>query len=133
VIELSKSGWAGAIGVTGLFVQVALGFVLAGNHELYITFLLPHIFIGICGLALVGYLAWRAFSGTSGAVKLLYVVTLAFVFAQVALGFGILEVGYYELVMVHQYDAYAILFLLFVTEILLGGQKGKAAASDKPS
>jgi heme A synthase len=116
--------------VAGLFVQIFLGFAIAGNHELYSTFLLPHVFIGICGLALVAYLAWRALSGTPGAVRLLYLVTLAFVFAQVALGFGILEVGYYQLVTVHQDDAYAILFLLFVTEVLISGQKGKVAASD---
>jgi hypothetical protein len=129
VNELSKSAWAGAIGAAGLLVQIDLGFTLAGDHELYSTFILPHVIIGICGLALVAYLAWRAFSGASGTVKLLYLVTLTLVLAQVALGFGILEIGYYQLVMIHEGDAFAILAFLAITEALALRQKWKATAS----
>lgn len=115
--------------MAGLLVQIDLGLTLANDHELYSTLILPHVIIGISGLALVAYLGWRAFSGASGAVKLLYLVTFILVLAQVALGFGILEIGYYQVVMIHEGDAFAILVFLVVTEALASKRRWKATNS----
>lgn len=116
--RLNRPELAGAAGAAGLMVQIAMGFALADNHALISTLLLPHMIVGLSGLALVAYLAWRAFSWAPGHVRALYGATLAFVLAQAALGLGILVMGDLLAVMIHEADAIAILFLFAATEAL---------------
>lgn len=113
---IDRSELVGLAGVVGLLIQIAMGFALAGNHALIGTLLLTHMIVGASGLALVAYLAWRALSWAPGSVKALYAATLALVLVQVALGFSILSVGDYQLVMAHEAGAIAVLLLLAAAE-----------------
>lgn len=116
------------VGVAGLLFQIILGFTLANNHELFSTLILPHIVIGVGGIALAGYLAWRSFMGSSRGVKLLYGMTFVLVLAQVALGFEVLTVGTYLLVMSHEAVAFTILVFLAASEAFALRQVRKVPA-----
>lgn len=124
---MNRSAWIVAIGAAGLLIQIVLGYTLANDHELISALILPHIVIGVGGLALVAWLAWRMHLGASTAVRLLYVATLILVIAQVALGFGILTVGNEQIIMSHEGNAFAILALLVLAGAFTSRQRRKTA------
>ena len=126
---MNSLGWLGVIGATGLVIQIVLGYTLANDHALISALILPHIAIGMGGVALVAWLAWRMYLGASAAVRLLCVLTLILVIGQVALGFGILAVGNEQAVMSHEGNAFAILCLLALSGAFASRQRGRPAAS----
>ena len=125
---LNRSVLLGAGAAIGLLIQIALGFALASDHSLFGTLVAPHVAIGAVGLALVAYLAWRAFSWAGAGVKALYAATLVLVLAQVALGLEVLTAGGYRLVVGHEANAFAILVLLGLTEALASRERRKGGA-----
>ncbi|MDG7022508.1 MAG: hypothetical protein JRN07_03810, partial [Nitrososphaerota archaeon] len=71
---MNRTALLGAVGAVGLVIQIVLGFAVAGTaHPTESAILVPHVVIGVAGLALVAqrtpsaqYLVWtRAHSCTS--------------------------------------------------------------------
>jgi hypothetical protein len=111
---------AGAIGAGGLVIQIILGEVLAGSASPTGSMLiLPHMLIGVAGIALVAFLVSSIFfAPTSMIVKLVYALAFLLTFAQVALGFRLLSSPDSMLLMAHQGLAVVILILLAVGGML---------------
>jgi hypothetical protein len=111
---------AGAIGAGGLVIQIILGEVLAGSASPSGSMLiLPHMLIGVAGIALVAFLVSSIFfAPTSMIVKLVYALAFVLTFAQVALGFRLLSSPDSMLLMAHQGLAVVILILLAVGGML---------------
>jgi hypothetical protein len=134
---LNNQTLAGAIGAAGLVVQIILGFALAGSASPTGSMLiLPHMLIGIAGIALVAFLVSGIFfMPSSMIVRLVYVLAFALTFAQAALGFRILAVPDDMLLMTHQGLAVVILVLLGVGGMLTarGRRKSITQAASAPA
>ncbi len=122
---------AGAIGAAGLVVQIVLGFALAGSGDPTGSMLVvPHMLIGISGIALVAFLVSSIFLAPSSMVaRLVYSAAFVLTFAQVALGFRMLSVSDDMLVMAHEGLALLVLVLLGLGGMLAA--RGRRAAMAK--
>ena len=122
---------AGAIGAGGLVVQIILGFALAGSGSSTGSMLiLPHMLIGIGGIALVAFLVSSIFLVPSSMIaRLVYVLAFALTFAQVALGFRILAIPDDMLAMAHQGLAIVILVLLALGGMLAARSRRKSTTA----
>lgn len=122
---------AGAIGAGGLVVQIIVGFALAGSGSPTGSMLiLPHMLIGIGGIALVAFLVSSIFLVPSSMIaRLVYVLAFALTFAQVALGFRILAIPDDMLAMAHQGLAIVILVLLALGGMLAARSRRKSMAA----
>jgi hypothetical protein len=124
---------SGAIGAAGLVIQIVLGLALSNSGSPTGSLLiLPHMLIGVGGVALVAFLVSGIFfTPSSMMVRLVYVLASLLTFAQVALGFRILAVPDQMLAMAHQGIAIVILVLLAVGGMLAarGRRKSKAMAA----
>jgi hypothetical protein len=107
----------GIIGAIGLIIQIALGFASETGSSASPLIIL-HMVIGLAGLALVSYLVARVYYVGSNSVRFLYFVTFLLVLVQVALGFRILTIQNEGLIINHQTNAFAILILLAISEML---------------
>jgi hypothetical protein len=125
---LNNQTLAGAIGAGGLVVQIIIGFALAGSGSPTGSMLiLPHILIGIGGIALVAFLVSSIFLMPSSMVaRLVYALAFALTFAQVALGFRILATPDDMLAMAHQGLAIVILVLLALGGMLAARSRRKS-------
>jgi len=128
---------SGAIGAAGLVIQIVLGFALSGSgNPTGSLLILPHMLIGVGGIALVAFLVSGIFFAPSSMiVRLVYVLALVLTLAQVALGFRILAVPDPMLAMAHQGIAIVILVLLALGGMLAarGRRKSKAMAAEAPA
>jgi hypothetical protein len=128
---LNKQAFAGAIGAVGLVFQIILGFALAGSGAPKgSALILPHILIGIGGIALLAYLVSSIFLVPSsfisrGVFALAFVLTLA----QVALGFRELSEPSTMLLMAHEGLAFLILILLALGGVLSGRARRSLATT----
>jgi heme A synthase len=114
---LNRLSLIGAIGAVGLVIQILLGLGLAGSsNPKGSALIVPHLVIGVAGIALLAYLVSGIFrAGSSGAVKGIYSLALILTLAQVALGFSLLATGgSTSILMAHQGIAFLILILLAV-------------------
>ncbi len=119
---------AGAIGAAGLVIQIALGLALSGSGDVTGSALIvPHMLIGVGGIALVAFLVSSIFFAPSSLiVRLVYALAFALTFAQVALGFRILAVPDQMLAMAHQGIAIVILVLLALGGMLAARSRRKS-------
>jgi hypothetical protein len=120
---------SGAIGAAGLVVQIVVGFALAGSgNPTGSSLILPHMLIGVGGIALVAFLVSGIFfMPSSMTVRLVYVLAFALTLAQAALGFKILGAPDQMLAMTHQGVAIVILVLLAVGGMLTARARRKSA------
>jgi len=89
--------------------------------------ILPHMLIGIGGIALVAFLVSSIFlMPTSMIARLVYALAFALTFAQVALGFRVLAYPDPMLVMAHQGIAIVILVLLGLGGMLAARSRRKS-------
>jgi hypothetical protein len=111
---LNNTTLAGAIGAGGLVIQIILGFALSGSgNPTGSMLILPHMLIGIAGIALVAFLASSIFLTPSSMLpRLVYALAFVLTLAQVALGFRILSSPDNMLVMSHEGIAVVVLVLL---------------------
>lgn len=133
--SLNNQTLAGAIGAVGLVIQIVLGLALSGSGNVTASMLiLPHMLIGVAGIALVAFLVSSIFFMPSSIiVKLVYVLAFALTFAQVALGFRILAVPDQMLAMAHQGIAIVILVLLALGGMLSARSRRKSALQSAAS
>ena len=119
---------AGAIGAGGLVVQIIIGFALAGSgNPTGSALILPHMLIGIGGIALVAFLVSSIFFMPSSMIaKLVYALAFALTFAQVALGFRVLAYPDAMLEMAHQGIAVVILVLLALGGMMAARSRRKS-------
>ncbi len=112
--SLNNQTLAGVVGAGGLVIQIVLGFALAGSSSPTGSMLiLPHMLIGVAGIALVAFLVSSIFLNPSSTIaKLVYGLAFLLTFAQAALGFRILSSPDSTLEMAHQGTAIVILVLL---------------------
>ena len=129
--RLNNQTLAGAIGAAGLVIQIVLGFALAGSGTPTGSMLiLPHMLIGIGGIALVAFLVSSIFFVPSSMIaRLVYVLAFLLTFAQVALGFRILASPDDMLAMAHQGIAIVILVLLGAGGMLQARSRRKSMAA----
>lgn len=120
---------AGAIGAAGLVIQIILGFALAGaGTPSSSMIILPHMVIGVAGIALVAFLVSSIFFMPSSIIaKLVYVLAFLLTFAQVALGFRLLAIPDPMLAMAHQGIAIVILVLLAVGGMIAARSRRRSA------
>jgi hypothetical protein len=120
---------AGVIGAAGLVIQIVLGFALAGSGSPTGSMLiLPHMLIGVGGIALLAFLVSSIFLiQSSMMVRLVYAAAFVLTFAQVALGFRILAVPDNMLEMAHQGLALVILVALALGGMLSARGRRKSA------
>ncbi|MDA4117573.1 MAG: hypothetical protein OK455_04435 [Thaumarchaeota archaeon] len=125
---MNKQTFTGAIGAGGLVIQIVLGFALAGAASATGSLLiLPHMLIGVAGIALVAFLTSSIFLAPSSMVtRLLYGLALVLTLGQVALGFRILAVPDPMLTMAHQGIAIAILVILALASMLAARQRRRS-------
>jgi hypothetical protein len=111
-----------------------LGFALAGaGNPSGSVLILPHMLIGVTGIALVAYLVSSVFLIPSGMlVRLVYALALLLTFAQVALGFRILAMPDEMLTMAHQGLALVILILLGMGGMLAARARRKSVGIAGP-
>jgi hypothetical protein len=131
--SMNNQTLSGAIGAAGLVIQIVLGLALSNSGApIGSLLILPHMLIGVGGIALVAFLvSWIFFTPSSMIVRLVYVLAFALTFAQVALGFRVLAVPDHMLAMAHQGIAVVILVLLAVGGMpaARGRRKSKATAA----
>jgi hypothetical protein len=114
---LNRLSLIGAIGAVGLVIQIVIGLGLAGvGNPKGSALIVPHLVIGVAGIALLAYLVSGIFRTTnSGAARGIYSLALVLTLAQVALGFSLLATGASEgILMAHQGIAFLILILMAV-------------------
>jgi hypothetical protein len=114
---LNRLSLIGAIGAIGLVIQILLGLGLTGSsNPKGSALIVPHLVIGVAGIALLAYLVSGIFrAGSSGAAKGIYSLALVLTLAQVALGFSLLATGGSQgILMAHQGIAFLILILMAV-------------------
>jgi hypothetical protein len=111
-------------------IQIILGFALAGSPSATGSMLiLPHMLIGIAGIALVAFLVSSIFFVPSSMiVRLVFVLAFVLTFAQVALGFRILAIPDNMLVMAHQGLAVVVLVVLALGGMLAARGRRKSIA-----
>lgn len=114
---MNRLSLIGAVGAIGLVIQILLGLGLAGSsNPKGSALIVPHLVIGVAGIALLAYLLSGIFrAGSSGAAKGIYSLALVLTLAQVALGFTLLETSASQgILMAHQGIAFLILILMAV-------------------
>jgi len=111
---LNNTTLAGVIGAVGLIIQIIIGFALTGSgNPTGSMLILPHMLIGIAGIALVAFLASSIFLNPSSTMaRLVYALAFVLTLAQVALGFRELSAPDQMLLMTHEGLAIVILVLL---------------------
>jgi hypothetical protein len=134
---LNNTTLAGVIGAVGLVIQIILGFALAGSgNPTGSLLILPHMLIGIAGIALVAFLVSSIFLNQSAMLPtLVYGLAFVLTLAQVALGFRELSAPDQMLLMAHEGLALVILVLLGVGGMLTarGRRKSMTAAVAAPA
>jgi FtsH-binding integral membrane protein len=112
--SLNNTTLAGVIGAVGLIIQIIIGFALAGSgNPTGSALILPHMLIGIAGIALVAFLVSSIFLNASSTMPtLIYALAFVLTLAQVALGFRELSAPDQMLLMTHEGLAIVILVLL---------------------
>ncbi len=132
---MNNTTLAGAIGAGGLIIQIILGFALSGSGNVTGSMLvLPHMLIGIAGIALVAFLASTIFlSPTPMLPRLVYALAFVLTLAQVALGFRILSSPDDTLVMSHEGIALVILVLLGLGGMLAARSRRRSATPGAPA
>jgi len=125
---LNNTTLAGAIGAGGLVIQIILGFALSGSgNPTGSMLILPHMLIGIAGIALVAFLASSIFLNPSPMLpRLVYALAFVLTLAQVALGFRVLSSPDQMLIMSHEGIAIVILVLLGLGGMLGARSRRKA-------
>lgn len=127
---MKRDSVVGVIAAVGLILQILLGFgVATAPSNVSVLLILPHMVLGISGIALVAYLAARVLYGGSMGVKILAILGFLLVLAQVALGFRILAVPDDQLVMSHEGNAFAILVVIGLGEMLRARQAKKPTSA----
>ncbi len=128
---MNKQTLAGAIGAGGLVIQIILGFALAGSGSPTGSMLiLPHMLIGIAGIALVAFLASNIFFTPSSVLtRLLYLLAFVLTLAQVSLGFRLLSASDQSLAMAHQGIAIVILVVLGLSGMLAARERRRAVTA----
>ena len=128
--SLNNTTLAGVIGAVGLVVQIIIGFALAGSGDPTGNILiLPHMLIGIAGIALVAFLVSSIFLNPSSTIPtLVYGLAFVLTLAQVALGFRELSVPDQMLLMAHEGLAVVILVLLGLGGMLTARSRRKTMA-----
>jgi hypothetical protein len=127
---------AGAIGAGGLVIQIILGFALSGaGNPTGSALILPHMLIGVGGIALVAFLVSSIFFTQSSLLaRVLFSAAFLLTFAQVALGFRILFASDQNLVMAHQGIAIVLLILLALGGMVSARARRKGAVvATKPA
>jgi len=125
---LNNQTLAGAIGAGGLIIQIILGEALTASGNLTGSgLILPHMLIGVAGIALVAFLVSSIFLAPSSMVpRLVYGLALVLTLAQVALGFRLLSSPDNMLLMTHQGIAVVILVLLGLGGMLAARSRRKS-------
>jgi hypothetical protein len=135
--SLNNTTLAGAIGAVGLIIQIIIGFALAGSgNPTGSELILPHMLIGIAGIALVAFLVSTIFLNPSSTIpRLVYSLAFVLTLAQVALGFRELSAPDQMLLMAHEGLALLILVLLGLGGMLTarGRRKSMTAAVAAPA
>jgi hypothetical protein len=126
--SLNNTTLAGAIGAGGLVIQIILGFALSGSgNPTGSMLILPHMLIGIGGIALVAFLASSILLNPSSMMpRLVYALAFVLTLAQVALGFRVLSSPDQMLIMTHEGIAIVILVLLGLGGMLAARSKRKS-------
>lgn len=112
---MNRTALLGAIGAIGLVFQIVLGFALAGTSDPKESAMaVPHVVVGVAGLALVAYLALSIFRSSSlMTARLVYTLALLLTLSQVALGYDLLLGGGGQgIEMAHMGIAFLILILM---------------------
>lgn len=92
--------------------------------------ILPHMLIGISGIALVAFLVSSIFlMPSSMLVRIVFALAFVLTFAQVALGFKILATPDNMLTMTHQGLGIVVLVLLAVGGMLTARARRKSSAN----
>ncbi|MDA4116672.1 MAG: hypothetical protein OK442_09005 [Thaumarchaeota archaeon] len=111
---MNNTTLAGVIGAVGLVIQIIIGFALVGSgNPTGSMLILPHMLIGIAGIALVAFLVSNIFlNSTSTLPTVVYGLAFVLTLAQAALGFRELSAPDQMLLMAHEGLALVILVLL---------------------
>jgi len=135
--SLNNTTLAGAIGAVGLIIQIIIGFALTGSgNPTGSQLILPHMLIGIAGIALVAFLVSTIFLNPSSTIpRLVYSLAFVLTLAQVALGFRELSAPDQMLLMAHEGLALLILVLLGLGGMLTarGRRKSMTATAVAPA
>jgi hypothetical protein len=128
--SLNNQTLAGAIGAGGLVIQIIIGFALAGSgNPTGSMLILPHMLIGVAGIALVAFLASVIFLSPSSMIaRLVFGLAFILTFAQVALGFRLISSPDSMLEMAHQGIAIVILVLLALGGMLSARSRRRTIA-----
>ncbi len=133
---MNNTTLAGVIGAVGLIIQIIIGFALAGSgNPTGSALILPHMLIGIAGIALVAFLVSTIFlNPTTMISRLVYALAFVLTLAQVALGFRELSAPDQMLLMAHEGIAVVILILLGLGGMLTARSRRKSmdAAASAP-
>jgi len=126
--SLNNTTLAGVIGAVGLVIQIILGFALTGSgNPTGSMLILPHMLIGIAGIALVAFLVSTVFLNPSSTIpRLVYALAFVLTLAQVALGFRELSAPDQMLLMAHEGLALVILVLLGLGGMLTARSRRKS-------
>jgi FtsH-binding integral membrane protein len=129
--SLNNTTLAGVIGAVGLVVQIILGFALAGSgNPTGSMLILPHMLIGVAGIALVAFLVSSIFLNQSSTIlTLVYALAFVLTLAQVALGFRELSAPDQMLLMAHEGLALVILVLLGLGGMLTARSRRTSATA----
>jgi|GEM_PF-5725633 len=132
--SLNNTTLAGVIGAVGLIIQIIIGFALAGSgNPTGSVLILPHMLIGIAGIALVAFLVSSIFLNPSSTMPtLVYALAFVLTLAQVALGFRELSVPDQMLLMAHEGLAVVILVLLGLGGMLTARSRRKSMTAAAP-
>ncbi|HUK74390.1 MAG TPA: hypothetical protein VLU99_01260 [Nitrososphaerales archaeon] len=125
---MNNTTLAGVIGAVGLVIQIILGFALTGSgNPTGSMLILPHMLIGIAGIALVAFLVSTVFLNPSSTIpRLVYALAFVLTLAQVALGFRELSAPDQMLLMAHEGLALVILVLLGLGGMLTARSRRKS-------
>jgi hypothetical protein len=132
--SLNNTTLAGVIGAVGLIIQIIIGFALAGSgNPTGSVLILPHMLIGIAGIALVAFLVSTIFLNPSPMIPtLVYALAFVLTLAQVALGFRELSVPDQMLLMTHEGLAVVILVLFGLGGMLTARSRRKSMTVGTP-
>ena len=134
---MNRLSLIGAIGAIGLVIQILLGLGLAGtSNPKGSALIVPHVVIGVAGIALLAYLLSGIFrAGSSGTAKGIYSLALVLTLAQVVLGFTLLDTAASQgILMAHQGIAFLILVLMAVGGVVSArGRRAMSATAGAPS
>lgn len=132
---MNNTTLAGVIGAVGLIIQIIIGFALAGSgNPTGSILILPHMLIGVAGIALVAFLVSTIFLNPSSTMPtLVYGLAFVLTLAQVALGFRELSVPDQMLLMAHEGLAVVILVLLGLGGMMTARSRRKSMSTAAPA